>query len=197
MENSKEKKIIEALLFASSEPVSAKKITDVIEHLDTKTVHKLIEQLREEYDEEERSFQFIEIANGYQLCTRPEYHEWIEKLYSKQIKVSLSTAALETLAIVAYNQPVTRSKVDEIRGVNSSGVLNTLMKRKLIRVSGRKSSPGRPLLFSTTDDFLKHFGLKDLTELPSIDEIEDMLDEYPDDQSNLAEEKALSQLDLF
>lgn len=197
MENSKEKKIIEALLFASSEPVSAKKITDVIEHLDTKTVHKLIEQLREEYDEAERSFQFIEIANGYQLCTRPEYHEWIEKLYSKQIKVSLSTAALETLAIVAYNQPVTRSKVDEIRGVNSSGVLNTLMKRKLIRVSGRKSSPGRPLLFSTTDDFLKHFGLKDLTELPSIDEIEDMLDEYPDDQSNLAEEKALSQLDLF
>lgn len=183
MENSKEKKIIEALLFASSEPVSAKKIAEVIEYVDTKTVRKLIDQLCEEYDRLERSFQIVEIANGYQICTRPEYHEWIEKLYSKQISVNLSTAALETLAIVAYNQPVTRAKIEEIRGVNSSGVLNTLMQKKLIRVSGRGSSAGHPLLFSTTDEFLKHFGLKDLTELPSIDEVEDMFDEYPDNKS--------------
>lgn len=174
MDSSKEKKIIEALLFASSEPVSAKKIAEVIKCVDTKTVRKLIGLLREEYDSLQRSFQIVEISNGYQICTRPEYHEWIEKLYSKQISVSLSTAALETLAIVAYNQPVTRAEIEEIRGVNSSGVLNTLMQKKLIRVSGRKSSAGRPLLFSTTDEFLKHFGLKNLTELPSIDEIEDM-----------------------
>jgi len=170
----KGKKIIEALLFASNEPISAKKITEVIEYVDTRTVRKLIDQLREEYDSLQRSFQIIEIANGYQICTRPEYHEWIKKLHSKQINVSLSTAALETLAIIAYNQPVTRAKIEEIRGVNSSGVLNNLMQKKLIRVSGRSSSAGRPLLFSTTDEFLKNFGLKDLADLPSIDEIEDM-----------------------
>lgn len=174
MENSKEKKIIEALLFASSEPVSDKKITEIIDSLNTKTVRKLIDELREEYDRLERSFQIVEIANGYQICTRSEYHQWIEKLYSKQISVTLSNAALETLAIVAYNQPVTRKEVEEVRGVSSSGVLNTLMQKRLIRVSGRGSSAGRPLLFSTTDEFLKQFGLKNLAELPSLDEIDDM-----------------------
>jgi len=174
MEYLKEKKIIEALLFSSSEPISAKKFAEIIQNLDTKSIRDLIEQLRQEYEDFERSFQIIEIANGYQICTRPEYHEWIKKLHSKQVSVTLSTAALETLGIIAYNQPVTRADVDEIRGVNSSGVLNTLMQKKMIRISGRASSPGRPLIFSTTDEFLKQFGLKNLNELPSIDEIDDM-----------------------
>ena len=176
MQLTEEKSIIEALLFVSSEPITIRQLTQVLENIDSATARRLIYELRDEYNEANRSFQIIEIANGFQMCTRPEYSEWIKRFYTRQIATKLSKAALETLAIVAYRQPVTRTEVEEIRGVNSDGVLNGLMEKGLIRISGRKPSPGRPLLFATTDEFLKQFGLKSLSELPTEDEIEQILD---------------------
>jgi len=169
------KSIIEALLFVSSEPIALRQITQVLENINSATARRLIYELRDEYNHSNRSFQIIEIANGFQMCTRPEYSDWIKKFYTRQIATKLSQAALETLAIVAYKQPITRAEVEEVRGVNSDGVLNGLMKKGLIKISGRKPSPGRPLLFVTTDEFLKQFGLKNLSELPIEDEIEQIL----------------------
>lgn len=180
MQPTEAKSIIEALLFVSSESITIRQITQVLENIDSATARRLIYELRDEYNGSNRSFQIIEIANGFQMCTRPEYSDWIKKFYTRQVATKLSKAALETLAIVAYKQPVTRAGVEEIRGVNSDGVLNGLMEKGLIRISGRKSSPGRPLLFITTDDFLKQFGLKNLSELPTEDEIGQIL--VPDAQ---------------
>jgi len=175
MKPTEAKSIIEALLFVSSEPITLKQITQVLENVNTATARQLIYELRDEYHASNRSFQLIEIANGFQICTRPEYNQWIKKFYTRRVATKLSGAALETLAIVAYKQPVTRAEVEEIRGVNTDSVLNGLIEKGLVRISGRKSSPGRPLLFVTTDDFLKQFGLKNLSELPTADEIEQIL----------------------
>ncbi len=175
MQSTEAKSIIEALLFVSSEPITLRQITQVLEDVNAAIARQLIYELRDEYRDSNRSFQLIELANGFQICTRPEYNQWIKKFYTRQIATKLSKAALETLAIVAYKQPVTRAEVEEIRGVSSGGVLSGLIEKGLVRISGRKSSPGRPLLFATTDEFLKQFGLKNLSELPTADEIEQIL----------------------
>lgn len=133
----------------------------------------MLETLRDDYQEMGRSFHLTEIANGYQICTRPQYSAWIQKFYTQQVRVTLSPPALETLAIVAYKQPVTRADVAAIRGVNSDSVLNSLIEKGLVSIAGRKA--GRSLLFSTTDEFLQQFGLKDASELPSLDEIDELL----------------------
>jgi len=117
----------------------------------------------------------VEVANGFQICTRDEYAPWIRDFYTTEISSRLSVSALEALAIIAYRQPVTRSEIEEIRGVNSDSVLHTLLERNMIKVIGRKRAPGKPMIYGTTTEFLLHFGLRDLSELPSIDEIESML----------------------
>lgn len=171
------KSIVEAILFAVSEPISLKQFSQALDGMSTRQIRQLLMQLRDEYRDTNRSFELIEIANGFQICTRPEYHSWIEKIHTRQIRLKLSPAALETLAIVAYKQPVTRVEIEEIRGVNSDSVLTSLIEKGLVRIAGRKPGPGRSLLFATTDDFLQQFGLKDLAELPSIEEIEQILNQ--------------------
>lgn len=167
------KSVLEAILFAASEPISLKQFQAVLSGLDARTLRKVLDTLRDDYQEMERSFHLAEIANGYQICTHPEYSEWIQKFYTQQVRVTLSPPALETLAIVAYKQPVTRADVAAIRGVNSDSVLNSLIEKGLVSIAGRKA--GRTLLFSTTDAFLQQFGLKDASELPSLDEIDELL----------------------
>ncbi len=169
------KSILEAILFAASEPITVKQFQHAIPKMNVREIRKALSELKEDYHEMNRSFRLIEIANGYQICTRPEYSEWIRKFYIQQVRVTLSPSALETLAIVAYKQPVTRNDVSTIRGVNSDSVISALVEKGLVRVSGRKEGAGRSLLFSTTDSFLQQFGLKDPTELPSIEEIEQLL----------------------
>lgn len=169
------KSILEAILFAASEPITIRQFQHALPGLNARVIRGVLSELRDEYRETGRSFGLVEIANGYQISTRPEYSEWIRKFYIQQVRVTLSPSALETLAIVAYKQPVTRADVANIRGVNSDSVINALVEKDLVCVSGRKEGAGRSLLFSTTDKFLQQFGLKDSSELPSLDEIEQFL----------------------
>ena len=169
------KSILEAILFAASEPISLKQLSQILSDVSSRQIRQLLMQLRDEYDESKRSFQLIEIAEAFQLCTRPEYHGWIEKFYTRQVRIKLSPSALEALAIVAYKQPTTRSEIEAIRGVNSDSVVNSLIEKGLIRIAGRKPGAGRSLLFATTDAFLEQFGLKNLLELPTMEEIEQVL----------------------
>lgn len=167
------KSILEAILFAASEPISIEQFQDALPEVGKRAIRKALTALQDDYEEIDRSFHLVEIANGYQVCTRPEYSEWIQKFYTQQVRVTLSPSALETLAIVAYKQPITRADVAAIRGVNSDSVLNSLVEKRLVRITGRKE--GRALLFSTTDEFLQQFGLKDASDLPSLDEIDELL----------------------
>ena len=169
----KPKLILEAILFAASEPISMEQFQAVLPALDKRAIRRELDELRQDYQEMRRSFRLVEIANGYQISTCPEYSEWIEKFYTRQVRVKLSPSALETLAIVAYKQPITRADVAALRGVNSDSVLNSLVEKGLVRIAGRKA--GRSLLFWTTDEFLQQFGLKDASELPSLEEIDELL----------------------
>jgi segregation and condensation protein B len=164
-------RMLEALLFASEAPLSAADLARVDESLDEDRVEQLIAGLRQEYEEEERAFGIYEIAGGYQILTRPEYSSVLERYDTVPVTTRLSTAALETLAIIAYRQPVGRAEVEEIRGVGAGGVLKTLLERTLVEVVGRGEGLGRPLLYGTTRHFLEHFGFHSLTELPQSDEL--------------------------
>ena len=161
------KNAIEALLFVANEPLSVKVIAEILER-SPYDVEVLLKEIKADCEKEERGFCLLEVAGGYSFVTRPEYAPYIEKLVKPRLS-TLTQAALETLAIVAYKQPITRSEIDEIRGVKSDRALNTLVERTLIQEIGRKEGPGRPIIYGTTKDFLKHFGLKNLEELPSPD----------------------------
>lgn len=175
MDLAEAKRVIEAVIFAADGPVSLNQLAQLIETLDNDAILQAIRGLQQDYVVSERSFQLMEIANGFQLRTRDEYAPWIKKFYTTEISSRLSISALEALAVVAYKQPATRAEVEEVRGVNSDSVIRTLMEKNLIRVLGRKQAPGKPMLYGTTTDFLMHFGLRDLSELPSVEEIESML----------------------
>ncbi len=160
------KHVIEALLFASPEPLllaKIREITDTIHPLRPKEIREIIEELKQEYISQQRAFQLEEIAQGYQLRTHQEYASYLDLLYKNKKNEKLSSASTEVLAIIAYRQPITRSQIDAIRGVDSSGVLSQLIDRELIEPIGKQESPGRPTLFGTTIEFLRHFGLKDLS----------------------------------
>jgi segregation and condensation protein B len=169
------KRIIEALLFASPEPLSVSRIKTILQGVETDEVTEALGSLKEEYAQASRSFQMVDIGGGYQLATKPDYSVFVAKLVESRSKQRLSKAAMETLAIVAYKQPVVRSTVEAIRGVNADGVLRTLMERDLIRIVGRGDGPGRPLLFGTTREFLLQFGLNKLSDLPGLKEIEELV----------------------
>jgi len=168
-------RIIEALLFASPEPLTIARIRSIVPGLEKQQVVEAINSLRQEYAGESRSFQIVEIGGGFQLTTKPDYAIWVGKLFEERSRQKLSRAALETLAIIAYKQPVMRSTIESIRGVNVDGVLRTLMERDLVRIVGRGEGPGRPLLFGTTRQFLIRFGLNRLSDLPKIEEIEELI----------------------
>ncbi len=165
------RQIVEAILFASDAPLKADEIARADEQLDEDRVEEAIDALRREYDEAERAFQVAEVAEGYQLLTRPDFAPYLERFDTVPRPSRLSGPALETLAIVAYRQPIGRVEVEYIRGVSSSGVLRSLQDRGLIEVVGRAESLGRPLLYGTTSRFLEHFGFATLEELPRPEEL--------------------------
>jgi segregation and condensation protein B len=159
--------VVEALLFASDAPVEAERIQEVLELGSPEDARALVDALRERLGGEGRALQVIEAGGGFRLVTRPEVAPWLVRLARSRTRSRLSRPALETLAIVAYRQPVSRPEVDAIRGVNSEGVLDNLLERRMIRISGRKDSPGRPFLYETTREFLIAFGLRGLEDLPA------------------------------
>src|SRR5437016_5796926 len=177
-------KIVEALLFSAQKPLSIREITAAIQgaeddefgsngfiRVKEAEVAAALEQLKIEYIEQGRAFQLTEKAEGWQLATDPTFAKWVRQLFPAPKPARLSAPALETLAIIAYRQPITRADVEAVRGVNIDGVLQTLMERGLVKIAGRAEIPGRPLLYETTQFFLDHFGLRDLDELPNVEEL--------------------------
>jgi len=167
------KGLLEALLFVTPQPLSLHALKKLIPEEEGRRIREALEELKREYERDDRGIQLVEVAGGYQLRTRSQYAPWIRRL-KKVRPLRLSQAALETLAIVAYRQPLTRGEIEEIRGVDSGWVIGSLMEKGLIRPVGRKEGPGRPLLYGTTERFLEVFGLKDLKSLPTLKEIEEL-----------------------
>ncbi len=170
--------IIESLLFASDTALTIDKIKSILETADRKAIREALTSLAKEYESAKRGFFLTEVAGGFQLRTRPEYRQWIRRLKESR-PTRLSRAAMETLAIIAYKQPVLRSDVEYLRGVDSGGTLRTLLERRLIRVMGRKDLPGRPMIYGTTKQFLELFDLKDLNELPTLKDLKDLGETWP------------------
>src|SRR5262244_2775021 len=179
-------RVIEALLFSAQKPLSIREITTAIRGAEDDAaseapnefarvkeaeVAAALEQLKTEYMQESRAFQLVEKAEGWQFATDPAFAKWVRQLFSAPKPARLSAPALETLAIIAYRQPITRADVEAVRGVNIDGVLQTLMERGLVEIAGRAEIPGRPLLYETTQLFLDHFGLRNLDELPNVEEL--------------------------
>ncbi len=164
---------IEALIFVSEEPLTVKTIVEVLKE-DRAWIEAAIEQLVKEFNEREGGLMLREIAGGWQIATRPEYHEHVRAFLKSQPSAKLSLAALETLAVIAYKQPITVPEILEIRGVQSTSAIKTLLDKRLIVAKGRKETVGRPMMYGTSKEFLLQFGLKDLTELPSIEDFEDL-----------------------
>lgn len=162
------KNIIETLLFITDRPLSANKVNQVAEIGDLALTRDLIKEIQTDYADSGRAVQVIEIGGGFQMSTKPEYGRWVRKLYNEKMSTRLSPAALETLAIIAYKQPVTRAEIEVIRGVDVSGPLEKLLDRGLVKVAGKKEVAGRPLVYATTEQFLRVFGLNHLSELPDM-----------------------------
>lgn len=168
------KAIVEALIFASPEPLTPKMLFKLLADEPREDVKAAIDALRAEY-EGRPGLQFVEVAGGYQIVTRPELHEWVRRLFHERSAQKLTVQGLETLAVIAYKQPITALEIGEIRGVNTSGVLSTLLERHLIKIVGRKNVVGRPFLYATTKEFLIRFGLNDLGDLPKIEDMAEAL----------------------
>jgi segregation and condensation protein B len=166
------KNIIESLLFISDNPVDIRALKQVMPDTDAKDIRLAIAELMGEYEERQGGFLLYEVAGGFQFRTRPEYKDWIKKLV-KPVPVRLSRASLETLAIIAYHQPIIRSDVEKIRGVDSGAIIRSLLERKLIRILGKKEIPARPMIYATTRRFLEIFNLKSLSDMPSLKEIQE------------------------
>ena len=171
-------KIVEALLFASPEPLTQAHLNSIIEpdliDPELTKLENIIEDLQNKYSENDNAFTIVQVASGYQLVSRSEYEIFIRRLLKKSGRLTLSNASLETLAIIAYRQPVNRFEIESIRGVDSSGVLKTLLSKNLIKIKGRDSGPGRPLLYNTTEKYLEYFGLNNITEMPKLSELTDL-----------------------
>ncbi|PYR79408.1 MAG: SMC-Scp complex subunit ScpB [Acidobacteria bacterium] len=166
--------IVEALIFASPEPLTPKMLFRLLADEPKEDVAATIEALKADY-ESRPGLQMVEVAGGYQIVTRTELHEWVRRLFHERSTQKLTVQSLETLAVIAYKQPITALEVGEIRGVNTSGVLSTLLERHLIKIVGRKNVVGRPFLYATTKEFLIRFGLKDLGDLPKIEDMAEAL----------------------
>lgn len=183
--------IIEAVLFASDMPLSLNELSQILEGAEPAMIRTAIEGLNEAYNATPNSFQIIEVAGGYQFGARPEYARWIRRVYRGRIPSRLSQASLECLSIIAYKQPISRTEIEAVRGVNVDGVLRTLLDRSLIRIAGRGTGVGRPILYATTSEFLKYFGLNRLTDLPKVDELKEMLRDRDVDMPDLEEDPSL------
>ncbi len=186
MEKAKIQSIIESILFVSGGPLSLKRMSDIVSEAPPAEVREAVEELVKECQADNRGVRMVEVAGGYQFQTEPENSYWVGRLLQSR-PVRLSRASLETLAIVAYKQPVTRPEIEEVRGVDSGGVLKTLLEHGFIRIAGRKDVPGKPLIYATDKRFMEFFRLKSLAELPTIKELTDIQQEQLDARDAQAE----------
>jgi segregation and condensation protein B len=177
MESTEKRRIVEALILSSPDPIAATRLAEIIPYCDAGQVKDLVNELNTEYTEQDRSFEIWEIAGGYQIRTRAEFSGYVQKL-QKERALRLSQAALETLAIIAYRQPVTRAEIEEVRGVDAGAVVKSLLERHLIRIAGQREVPGRPMLYATTRRFLEVFGLERLKDLPTLRELDELAREH-------------------
>ena len=174
MERTRQKQIVEALIIASGEPITAARIADVVPHLKPAAARALVAELANDYTQQERGIEIWEVAGGYQVRTRQDLANYVKQL-QKERPARLSRAAIETLSVVAYKQPVTRAEVEQVRGVEVGPVMRSLVERDLIRIAGHREVPGRPIVYASTKRFLELFGLKSLDDLPTLREIEELL----------------------
>jgi len=185
LEDQQLKSALEALLFVSGNPLSMDKLKGIFDEVTVEQIDMQLAVLRQDYDDRGAGIMLAEVAGGYQLATRPEHFGWIRKFKAVKVSTRLSKPALETLAIVAYKQPITRTEVEAVRGVNIGGIMRNLMERRLVKIVGKKDVPGKPMMYGTTQDFLQYFGLKDLSALPTLKEFqeleagEDVMEEVP------------------
>jgi segregation and condensation protein B len=168
------KPILEALIFASPEPLTPRAIYKLLDSEPKEDVQAALAELKRDY-ERPGGLQFVEVAGGYQIVTRTDLHEWVRRLFHERTTQRLSVQALETLAVIAYKQPITAAEITDVRGVNTSGVLSTLLERHLIKIVGRKQVVGRPFMYATTKEFLLRFGLNDLSDLPKVEDMAEAL----------------------
>ena len=180
------KKIVEALLFASPEPLTQSKVNGIFSP-ESPNLKKIIEQLNIQYNNEDHAFEIRQVSGGYQLVSSAVYEPYIRRMLNRSGRISLSSASMDSLSIIAYKQPISRYEIEAIRGVDSSGVLKTLLGKKLIKIKGRDNGPGRPLLYQTTNTFLEYFGINRLSDLPKLKEITELMDS----DSNLGEQIAV------
>lgn len=190
MERKEQRRIVEALVLASPEPISAARIAEMIPYVTPAKSKDLVGELNSEYEEQDRAFEIWEVAGGYQIRTRAEFSGYLQKL-NKQRPLRLSRAALETLAIVAYRQPVTRGEVEQIRGVDAGPVMKSLLDRQLVRMAGHREVPGKPMTYGTSRRFLEVFGLQSLKDLPTLRELDELAREQGLDEDGSEEEVPL------
>ena len=190
--------VIEAILVSADSPVSPGRLVALLDNLSGRDVRKAIDDINHAYDEAGLAFSVVEVAGGFQLASRPQFGPWVRKFHQHKGRVRLSQAALETLSIIAFKQPITRIEIDAIRGVNSAGVIRHLMEHGLVRLSGRSEGIGKPMLFGTTREFLLHFGLNSLADLPKPRELEELLaetDRLAEAEAEIESEQALDLVD--
>tara|TARA_B100001094_G_scaffold225023_1_gene219243 strand:+ start:455 stop:1078 length:624 start_codon:yes stop_codon:yes gene_type:complete len=178
MKDSELNKIIEALLFASPEPLTQTKVNGIFSP-DAPNLKSIIETLNKQYDKESHAFEIKNIAGGFQLVSKKKYEVYIRRMLKKSHRISLSVASMDCLAIIAYKQPISRYQIEAIRGVDSSGVIKNLLGKNLIKIKGRDTGPGRPLLYSTTNLFMEYFGMNRLSDLPKLKEINEIIASDP------------------
>jgi segregation and condensation protein B len=185
LEDQQLKSAIESLLFVAGNPLSLDRLKGIFEEATEEQIGEQLAGIARDYDDRNAGIMLVEVAGGHQLATRPENASWVRKFKSVKVSSKLSRPALETLAIVAYKQPLTRTEVELIRGVNIGGIMRNLMERRLVKIVGKKDVPGKPMLYGTTPEFLQYFGLKDLSALPTLKEFqeleagEEVMEEFP------------------
>ncbi|MCC7203310.1 MAG: SMC-Scp complex subunit ScpB [Nitrospirae bacterium] len=177
MEQSELKGIIEALLFVAGEPLSPDRIKTILEDEDKRAIQDMLLELQNEYDMRLSGLRIVEVAGGFQIASRPELAQWIRRLKKVKQSSRLSKPSLETLAIIAYKQPIVKAEIEDIRGVDSSGVLKGLLDKHMIKIIGRRDVAGRPILYATTKEFLQYFGLRDISDLPTLKEFTELIQE--------------------
>jgi len=168
------KSVIEALLFSSEKPLALEQVKKILDGYDTNQIRLIIEELRSDYERDKRGIRVVEVADGFRMITASDFAPFLKKFYKERKVERLSRQGLETLAIIAYKQPLTKNEIELLRNVNADGVMSSLLDKNLIRISGRKKAPGRPFVYGTTKQFLEHFGLKSLDELPKMEDFSQM-----------------------
>jgi segregation and condensation protein B len=181
------KQVVEVLIFASDIPLPVDQIRATVEETTVEDVVRAVDELNVEYRQSGRTFQIVHVAGGYQMVTHENYTSWVRKLFAGRLKQKLSQAAMETLSVIAFRQPVGKPDIEAIRGVNCDGVIRTLLERKLITLSGRDDGPGRALLYKTTREFLRYFGVNEISDLPKPKELEELFKESGVQQNLLAD----------